>query len=148
MYPQFTIAEDLMERTQLAVPLVVGRCHWLQDAARQFQAIDKLPEGWDGDGASRPKARSLEAAWGFLVSLCSAGDLPKPHLHPTRDGGVQFEWEDSSRHFEIEVAAEGAITFFFRDDASKTEDHGDILTGQSFDRIFDYVRRVLLPSWM
>jgi hypothetical protein len=146
VHPRFTISEDLMERTQLAVPLVVGRCHWLQEAARQFQAIGKLPEGWDGDGALRPEADSLEAAWGLLVALCSAGNLPKPHVHPTRDGGVQFEWESATRYFEIEVAAEGVATFFFRDDEGKTEDHGEILAGQPLDPILDEVRCVVFPN--
>ena len=138
MHPQFTIADDLMERTELAVPLVVGRCNWLEDAARQFQAIGRLSEGWDGGGASRPAASSLDAAWGLLVSLCSLGDFSKPHVNPTRAGGVQLEWESRDGYLEVEVAADQTVNFFFRDDQRHIEESGEIIADKPLDRVVDY----------
>ena len=142
MHPSFAIADDLMEQTQLAVPLIVGRCNWLQDAARQFQAIRHLPEGWDGDGAALPDNVALETAWSLLVSLCTAADLPKPHVNPTRAGGVQFEWDGGDRYFEIEIDTHRVINYFFRDDQRRNEESGDIAIGQPLDRLIAYIQRV------
>ena len=83
-----------------------SHCEWLEQAARQFQAIANLPDGWESY-APPPDVEKLEAGWRLLLRLCQAGDLPKPHINPTRNGGVQFDWEEGPRYFEIEMEGAG-----------------------------------------
>ena len=78
--------------------------------------------------------------------MCSAADFSKPHVNPTRDGGVQFEWENGARYFEIEIAAEGAASFFFRNDESSVEEDGSILASESLEPVLEYVRLVMSPK--
>jgi len=143
MKSQFTITEALIERTGSTDPRwIVVRCDWLEDAERQFRAIENLPDGWDGNGASRSDARSLCAAWGLLTSLCRVEGLSKPHVNPTPCGGVQFEWENGFRYFEIEVVAERAATYLYRDDAMCVEETGEIFEDESLNGVLDFIRRV------
>jgi hypothetical protein len=143
MKPQFTITEALVERVMSNDPRwIVVRCGWLEDVAVQFGAIANLPDGWDGDGALRPDVRSLEAAWGLLTSLCRAEEMTRPHVNPTRSGGVQLEWENGSRYFEIEVVAERAATYLYRDSDSSLEDTGEIFEGEPLYAITQYIRQV------
>jgi hypothetical protein len=117
-------------------------CEWLEQAARQFQAIASLPHGWDSYGSPPPDVGKLEAGWRLLLRLCVAGDLPKPYINPTRDGGVQFEWEDGPRYFEVEVQRAAEATYFWRDDAAAVEEEGTISEGEPLHPIVGFVRRV------
>jgi hypothetical protein len=119
-----------------------GRCEWLEEAARQFRAIANLPPGWDSHGAPPPDVGKLEAGWRLLLGLCQAGDLPKPYINPTRDGGVQFDWEKGPRYFEIEVEGAGKASYFWRDDAAAIEEEGAISDDGSLDAVVGFVRRV------
>jgi hypothetical protein len=144
MSKQFTISESQIERAigvegrQFAAP-----CHWLEDVAKQFCAIANLPRGWDSYGSPPPDIRNLKAAWGLLACLCQAGNLPKPHVNPTPDGGVQFDWEEGQRYFEIVVVGERAATYLFCDDEAAMERTGEIFAEDSLDTVVAYVRRVV-----
>ena len=117
-------------------------CDWIEQAARQFRAIAKLPHGWDSYGSPPPNVEKLEAGWRLLLCLCQAGDLPKPHINPTRDGGVQFDWEEGPRYCEIEVQGAGEASYLWRDDAAAVEEEGTISEGEPLDAIVQFVRRV------
>jgi len=117
-------------------------CEWLEQAARQFEAIADLPHGWDSYGAPSPDVDKLKAGWQLLVRLCHAGDLPKPHINPTRDGGVQFDWEEGPRYFEIEVEGAGKAGYFWRDDVAAIEEEGAISEEDPLDAVVGFVRRV------
>jgi hypothetical protein len=117
-------------------------CHWLEQAARQFRAIANLPHGWDSYGSPPPDADKLEAGWRLLLRLCQAGDLPKPHINPTRDGGVQFDWEEGPRYFEIEVKGPAEATYLWCDEAAGAEETGTISEGEPLDAVVAFVRRV------
>jgi hypothetical protein len=85
----------------------------------------------------------VEAAGGLLFLLCKDDpELLKPHVNPTRDGGVQFEWEVGQRYFELEVEAERAATYLFCDDAKRVEETGEIFEGESHASVLDYIHRV------
>jgi len=147
MKPQFTITEALVERVMSNDPRrIAARCDWLEDIRTQFSAIASLPDGWDGNGALHPDIRSLEAAWGLLASLCRAEDVTKPHVNPTRSGGVQLEWENGSRYFEIDVVAERAATYLYRDCDSGVEDTGEVFEGEPLLSIIRFIRRVMATA--
>jgi hypothetical protein len=141
MSAQFTISEERLERVLGLEPSrPVGGCDWLDEVARQFRAIANLPHGWDSYGSPPPDIRKLDAAWGLLTCLCQASDLPKPHVNPTPDGGVQFEWEEGERCFEIVVAGEAA-TYLFCDYHAGVEDSG-VVFDEEPAAIVRYVERV------
>ena len=142
MSPQFTISEDQIERAiGVEYPRPMGRGDWLEDVEQQFRAIANLPHGWDSYGSPPPDIGNLNAAAVVLQRLCRGADLPKPHVNPTPSGGVQFDWEEGSRYFEIEVA-EGAVTYLFCDYDAGVEDSGELSDEDPLDPIVRYVRRV------
>ena len=66
---------------------------------KQLDAIAKLEQNWDGDDADKPTEKSIQRAREFAGHLnCTI----KPHVNPTRSGGVQFEWKIDGGYFEIE----------------------------------------------
>jgi hypothetical protein len=145
MSAQFTISGDRLEKV-LGVerPRPMGRCDWMEDVAEQFRAIADLPHGWDSHGSSPPDIRKLDAAWDLLTCLCQVSDFPKPHVNPTPDGGVQFDWEEGQRYFEIVLVAERAATFLFRDDDAGVEEAGELFEVEPLNQLVGYVRRVAL----
>ena len=120
----------------------VASCDWLEETGRQFRAIANLPHGWDSCGSPPPDVYKVDAAWALLSSLCQAADLPKPHVNPTPSGGVQFDWEEGPRYFEIEVHGPGEATYLWSDDAAGAEETGTISEGEPLDVIIQFVRRV------
>jgi hypothetical protein len=144
MSAQFTISGERIERTALVdrSPLSV-RCGWLEQARRQLDAIAGLPQGWDSHGSPPPETRNVEAAWTLLVCLCQAAGLPKPHISPTPSGGVQFEWEQGPRYFEVELVTERAAVYLFCDDDAAVEECGQIFEEESLEPVLRYVWRVV-----
>jgi hypothetical protein len=140
MKPQFTITETLVETDNPGWAVV--RNGWLESAVVQFDAIASLPDGWDGEGASRPDRRSLEAGWELLTSLSRAEGVTKPHVNPTRSGGVQLEWANGPRYFEIEVGATRGATYLYRDIDAGREETGEIFEREPLHAIIEYIRRV------
>lgn len=116
-------------------------CDWIEQAAQQFRAIADLPQGWDSYGSPPPDVKKLEAGWRLLLDLCRAGNLPKPQINPTRNGGVQFDWEEGPRYFEIDVEGRGEATYFWRDDVAAVEEEGAISEGEPLDAVVQFVRR-------
>ncbi|MEE8450332.1 MAG: hypothetical protein V3R99_00405 [Thermoguttaceae bacterium] len=118
------------------------RCDWWEEAVEQLQAIKGLQAGWDSHGAPSPDTNKLEAGRGLLGCLCEYAGLPRPHVNPTRDGGVQFEWEAGDRYFELEVVAERAATYLYCDDAAGVEETGNVFEDESLEPVLGYIRRV------
>lgn len=116
---------------------------WLRVVLEQLRVIAALPDNWDSYGASAPDVDRLEAAWNLLICLCQNTDLPQPHVNPTPNGGVQFEWEVGSRYFEIEVEAVTAATYLYSDSLANVEETGCIFQDDDLlEPIRDYVRKV------
>lgn len=143
MIAQNTISGDWLETVWDMEPSqVVGRCDWLEDVAKQFRAIAALPHGWDSYGSPAPDVRKLDAAWSLLTRLCQDSDFPKPHVNPTPDGGVQFDWEEEQRYFEIVLVAERAATYLFCDEDAGVEETGEVLERDRLNPLVAYIRRV------
>ncbi|MBN1590108.1 MAG: hypothetical protein JW888_11380 [Pirellulales bacterium] len=152
MTPQATITEEFIERDEqrndCADYTVTGKhsvrsrippCDWLPEITKQLEAIEALPDGWDSHGAPSPDSRKLKAARGLLCSLCEVPDLPQPYVNPTRNGGVQFEWEVGQRYFELEVVGERAATYLYRDDVAHREETGDVFELESLECVLRYI---------
>src|SRR5687768_16640191 len=92
---------------------------WWPLAEKQFQALLGLSKNWDGDGASAPDPKFVEAAKTLLRALIAERVFSKPHIYPTRSGGVQLEWERGERYFEIEVVSPACVELYFSDGQSE-----------------------------
>ncbi len=123
-----------------------AQCDWLPFVCKQLHAIESLPNGWDSYGAPSPDARLVAAAWGLIECLAQAADLPQPHVNPTRNGGVQFEWESGERYFELEVMAERAAEYLYCDDAAHVEETGNLFEEESLEEVLAFIRRVGTPQ--
>ncbi|HUE73404.1 MAG TPA: hypothetical protein VMP01_21175 [Pirellulaceae bacterium] len=136
-------ADDLISnpsRLQFHIPQ--GKSGWLQRAFEQISAIADLKPGWDSQGADPPDETILQGAVSLLLALHQTGRVPKPHIHPARSGGVQFEWENGPRYFEIELVAETRASFFYSDAASQFETSGSIREGDSLEEVTVLIRQV------
>jgi len=142
MSKQFTISE---ERIELAIGANHYRptlaCKWLADVAQEFDVIANLRAGWDTYGAPQPDLKILNTGWSLLLSLCDKAVVPRPCVNPTRTGGIQFEWEEETRYFEIEVVDEATAVYFYRDDDMACEEEGELTVGNPLDEILDYIAR-------
>jgi hypothetical protein len=115
---------------------------WFALALEQFRVIVGLPPGWDSNGAVSPDPKLVQVAAGVLYWLAKSGRVSRPHINPTRRGGIQFEWEAGSRSFELEVVSEDRVTYFFQDDETRTEEEGELSPHAPLDLIADYIQRV------
>src|SRR5579862_7936334 len=109
-YPSFMQSD----RSKPGSSILVPRVPWLDDALAQLDAIEKLPDGWNSNGAAAPIPELVDCGRRFLNQLrSSTTPMPQPHINPTPSGGVQFEWEDGSRYFEVEIVGENAASLLF-----------------------------------
>jgi hypothetical protein len=115
---------------------------WLHEAAEQLRAISRLAEDWDGDQAASPDRMLLYSALSFLWWLHQVPGIPKPHINPTRDGGVQFEWEAGPRYFEVEVVGRGAASYFYQDQDARIEQEGEIFEDEPLTDVVRYIELV------
>ena len=115
---------------------------WLPEVLGKLNAIASLPDGWDSYGAPSPDIHKVEAAGGLLICLAVEQDFPKPYVNPTRSGGVQFEWENGSRSFELEIVGERAATFLYSDSDERVEETGDVFETESLSSVLTYIHRV------
>jgi len=116
---------------------------WMTEAERQLRAIERLRVGWDSQGGAPPERETVRSAAKLLDWLASAdADLSKPHIHPTRSGGVQFHWESSQRYFEIEILNPRNAQFYYVDKAAPYEIEGQLRVGDLVAEVLRLVRAV------
>ena len=115
---------------------------WFEHALDQFRAIVGLPPGWDSNNAAPPDPTLVQVAAALLYRLAKTRRVSKPHINPTRRGGIQFEWEAGSRSLEVEVVSEDCAAYFFQDDVARIEEEGQVSPDEPLDVVADYVQRV------
>lgn len=79
----------------------------------EIQDYARLDDGWNGDGSQRPTAQSVGAADAFLDAIPAGMPLPKPMISSC--GHIEFFWDLPSGYADISFDAEGAASFFARD---------------------------------
>jgi hypothetical protein len=77
-----------------------------------------------------------------MYRLFKSGDSAKPHINPTRDGGIQFEWEASGKYFELEFKPDGEVVYFFEDESSGIEEEGLLTESAPVDHALGFIRRL------
>ncbi len=115
---------------------------WWTEAAQQLEAIRGLPGGWDSYGSPPPRAAVVAAARDLLRCLAQSGLVLRPHVNPTPQGGVQFEWEAGPRYFELEVISEHIAQCFYSDREAKIEEQQEIFSNEFLDPVLEYIARV------
>jgi hypothetical protein len=61
----------------------------------------KVNENWDGYGGLAPFPAAVDAATAFFRTVSADPELAKPHVSPTPNGGVQFDWDNGPHHLEV-----------------------------------------------
>jgi hypothetical protein len=136
-----SLAESAAAGARLA-GLGKAGCPWLPFVQEQLNAIASLPADWDSYGAAGSDRRLVASAIGLIECLAQAADLPQPHVNPTRNGGVQFEWEAKDRYFELEVVGERAAEYFYCDRAARVEETGNLFEAESLETVLNYIRKL------
>jgi hypothetical protein len=117
-------------------------CDWIELVQCQLDEIESLSNGWDSNGSSSPVQCRVESARDFIECLAQAENLPQPYVNPSRNGGVQFEWEFGPRYFEVEIVGEGTAIFFYCDTQMREEEEGNLRAGESLENVLQYIHRV------
>jgi hypothetical protein len=121
---------------------IVFRSVWLESVADEIDSFAARPTNWDSYGADSPRRDILDGAKSLIHCIAESGVPSQPLVYPTRSGGVQFEWENGSRYFEIDVVSKSAATFHYSDAAQKEMRSGEIFERESLDDVLGYIRRV------
>jgi hypothetical protein len=108
-----------------------------------FDAIARLRDGWDSQGGAAPDLATVDAGKRLLASLFRADPaIPKPHIHPTRSGGVQLHWESGPRYFEVELLDPRTARYYYVDERLRQEIEGEISTSDSVAQLLPLLRAV------
>lgn len=147
MTPQLTLEEERYssEEWQSSDDTISGAAfadltQWRAQAYRQLMAIARLPRNWDSYGADRVDGKILASAEALLSALHEMG-VSKPHINPTRTGGIQFDWESGTRYLEIALISPNRAEYFFEDRDTLEQHEGILLAGDTLDEIAE-----LFPS--
>lgn len=119
-----------------------SRATWLPAAVEQLSAIATLQAGWDADGAREPNCEILLSAMKLLNAI-SFASTQKPHINPTRSGGVQLEWENGACYFEIELVEPAMAQFYFEDRSAGESAEGTLVDRSSLRDVISYITRVV-----
>jgi Arc/MetJ-type ribon-helix-helix transcriptional regulator len=152
-FVEHELAEDRYEsREDLVVDAIrllrhhreeeAAEADWFEDALAQFRAIVGLQPGWDSNNAASPDPKLVQVAAALLYRLAKSRRVSKPHINPTRQGGIQFEWEVGSRSLEVEVVSENCAAYLFQDGDARIEQEGQISPDGSLDPVADYLHQV------
>ena len=132
-------------RTKSGSSILVPCVPWLDGALAQLDAIEKLPDGWNSNGAAAPESNLVEAGRRFLMRLCSTADeISRPHINPTPSGGVQFEWEAGPKYLEVEIVGENAVSLLFEGPKEFLELPDNVMNDETLEMIVQHARLVSL----
>ena len=81
---------------------------WLADRTHRLHELAELQENWDSYGAHPPAEASVKQAE-TLLNLMAELDADAPHLYPTVDGGIAFEWTYPGWSVEIAINPDGKL---------------------------------------
>lgn len=118
----------------------------LADALQQLRRIEGLDLNWDSYGSEPPTRRALAAARSLIWrvyegSACAGVPLVPYAVVPLSGGGVQVEWRGVSDAIEIEVSAEGALSYLLVRGTGPTRDFDEREAVPEF-RIVELVRSI------
>lgn len=98
------------------------------DLHAELIEYSRLPDNWDGEGASSPSEASMAAAQYFLRSVPATIPLPRSML--SKEGAIEFYWDLQTGYADISFDENGTGSFFkklkdgsesFTDDLAKDD---------------------------
>lgn len=84
--------------------------YWQLTALRAINKLAKLPNDWDGYESRQPQRVSRARAVQLILAI-EREQMPIPYVYPVPGGGIQFEWQTSTRELEIEILPDGSVEF-------------------------------------
>ncbi len=109
---------------------------WAQSALRRLSDLGSLPDDWDGFGSPRISRDVFEVAFKLMRVLIEYENLlPSPAVVPTSGGGLQFEWINQAREFEIEVRPDGSLAALSLDEDGEADEEPVITQDDLLSRL-------------
>lgn len=81
---------------------------WQVESIKKVLGALLLPENWDSYGGHAPRREAAATAIEIIASIVQE-DPPRPRVVPLGTGGIQLEWKNGQREFEVECAPDGSI---------------------------------------
>jgi hypothetical protein len=106
--------------------------------AASFDALQQLPENWNGYGAQRIDPAIIAAAR-QLIEQVPSDVVSTPQVVPMTRGRLQFEWHHGPRSLEVEFESPSQIHYLKSDSAARIEEE-DVLSADDADRVLDLLR--------
>lgn len=122
------------------------RPDWVDPAIEQVRTLFDLPEDWDGEGGERPADDVIQSAIGFLEFVAKYASVDRPHVSPTRSGGVLLEWENGPHQIEVEVLSRDAASYVLLNTDTDKERTGALFRDDADDGSFLQILAELLAS--
>ena len=95
---------------------------WLPELLGRLEALMNLKHNWDGEDGLPVIDDCASEAMAILVMANERG-TPKPHISPTPDGGISFEFSKAGRELGLDVEDDLTLGILRkRADGSYTED--------------------------
>ncbi|MGI8550124.1 MAG: hypothetical protein ACR2PL_04885 [Dehalococcoidia bacterium] len=121
----------------------------LQPTFHRLVEMVALPQGWDSYGADPPSPAAIATARGVVLRVAEqlgtvAGDRVKPFAVAPFDSGVQLEWREAHAEVEIDVDADGKMSYLYvaKDSAERRFEEGDL---DGWRAAIDLIAQVLVP---
>jgi hypothetical protein len=121
----------------------------LQPTFHRLVEMAALPRGWDSYGADSPSPAAIATAGGVIRRVAEqlgapAGDRVKPFAVAPFDGGVQLEWREAHAEVEIDVNADGEMSYLYVDKglAERRFEEGEL---DGWRAAIDLIAQVLVP---
>ncbi len=83
---------------------------WQLNTIRAIAKLARLQDNWDGYGSSKIQPKVLATAFRLVLEV-QIEEPPTPHISPVPGGGIQLEWQTSTRELELEILPDGSIEF-------------------------------------
>jgi len=121
----------------------------LQPTLHRLAEMAVLPQGWDSYGADPPSSAAIATAHGLVLRVIEqlgapAGDRVKPFAVAPFEGGVQVEWREAHAEVEIDVDADGALSYLYvdKDLAERRFEEGEL---DGWRAAIELIAQVLVP---
>jgi hypothetical protein len=98
---------------------------WLAPVASAIEQIACLPDNWNSYTALRLRHESVLHGLRLLRCVMTR-EAGAPSVHPTADGGIQFEWNTPRMAIEVEVSPEGKALALVEDLSTGAEWEADV----------------------
>lgn len=86
---------------------------WIVKGMSRLEEVGSLRHNWDGHGSPGTNQAVVQAAADMLSRLSDEdlGAVPAPFVCGISGGGLQFEWDTTGRHLEMEFITPDTVVY-------------------------------------